>query len=289
MTTSPDLPAELLRIAVRVAGAAAEFITDRRASAWTASTKSSPTDVVTDVDRGAESVLIQTIRALRPDDSFVGEEGGRRPGTGTEGVCWVIDPIDGTVNFVLGLPVYSVSVAAQLDGRTLAGCVHDVTRGESFQASVGGGAFLESAGVRTQLRGPRAVPLGEAVVATGFGYAAEVRVRQGRVLAELIGRVGNVRRLGSAALDLCYVAAGRVDAYFEAGLNEWDRAAGVLIAEEAGALSTGLHGRPPGALTAVCGPDLFAEFTAALEALGADRVLEAEAGQPGPLGVRAQD
>ena len=159
-----------------------------------------------------------------------------------DGVEWVLDPIDGTVNFVLGIPWFSVSVAACVGGRPVAGCVADPNRGETFHARLGGGSFLRTRAGSQRLSGPRDVPLAEAVMGTGFAYSAAVRVRQARVMAELIGRLGNIRRLGSAALDLCYVGAGRLDAYFEAGLADWDLAAGMLVAAEAGARVGGLEG-----------------------------------------------
>src|SRR5262249_2627280 len=146
------------------------------------------------------------------------------------GVRWLVDPIDGTVNFVLGLRQYAVSVAAEVDGVVIAGCVHNPESGETFHATRGGGAF---AGER-RLAGPRDIPLERAIVGTGFGYDPVVRARQGVVVAAMLPRIGDIRRLGSAALDLCALAEGRLDAYFEAGLNPWDWAAGLLIATEVG-------------------------------------------------------
>jgi myo-inositol-1(or 4)-monophosphatase len=231
--------------------------------------KSSPTDVVTDVDRASERWLADELARLRPDDGLLGEEGAHRPGG--SGVRWVVDPIDGTVNFLYGLRPYAVSVAAERDGQVVAGAVHDPTSGETFSAALGAGAYLDGAPI-----GGRwvAAELATAVIATGFGYDAGVRAGQGEVLAGLLPRIGNLRRLGSAALDLCYVAAGRLDGYYEHGLKDWDRAAGLLVATEAGVVVGGLRGRPPGVLTVAASPTVAAELTTLLEELGADDIAD---------------
>ena len=184
---------------------------------------------------------------------------------------WVVDPIDGTVNFLYGLRPYAVSVAAERDGQVVAGAVHDPTSGETFSAALGAGAYLDGAPI-----GGRwvAAELATAVIATGFGYDAGVRAGQGEVLAGLLPRIGNLRRLGSAALDLCYVAAGRLDGYYEHGLKDWDRAAGLLVATEAGVVVGGLRGRPPGVLTVAASPTVAAELTTLLEELGADDIAD---------------
>ena len=227
--------------------------------------KSTPTDVVTEVDRAAERWLADELARLRPADAVLGEEGADR--AGGSGVRWVLDPIDGTVNFLYGLRPYAVSVAAERDGRVVAGCVHDPTSGETFSAALGAGALLDG----RPLRGSwPARALDTAVVGTGFSYDAGLRAAQGQVLAAVLPRVGNVRRLGSAALDLCYVAAGRLDGYFELGLKHWDSAAGLLVATEAGAVVGGLRGRPPGPLTVAASPAVAADLVRLLEELGAD-------------------
>jgi myo-inositol-1(or 4)-monophosphatase len=160
-----------------------------------------------------------------------------------------------------------VSIAAQLNGVTVAGCVLNPVSGELFSATLGAGAYLGG----ERLHGPRAVPLAEAVLATGFGYDPARRARQGELVGRLLGRVGNLRRLGSAALDLCFLAAGRLDLYFEGPLGEWDYAAGLLVAQEAGVATSGLAGRPAGAhLVAGAHPAYAAEFFALLEEFGAD-------------------
>jgi myo-inositol-1(or 4)-monophosphatase len=185
---------------------------------------------------------VSRLLAARPDDGLLGEEGSARPGT--SGVRWVIDPIDGTVNFLYGLPAYAVSIAAEVDGEVRAGVVLNVATGEMFTATAGGGAYVVSPGRPDPVRltGSRPVSLEQTLVATGFGYRVEQRRAQGAVVAELLPRVRDIRRYGSAALDLCSAAAGRVDAYYELNLNPWDYAAGALIAAEAGLVVTGLPG-----------------------------------------------
>jgi len=255
----------LADLAVSLARQAGELAVARRATELSVSTKSSATDVVTDADQAVEQFLRAELAKRRPDDAVLGEEGGSS-GSSDARVRWLIDPIDGTVNFMLGLPQYAVSIAAQLDGVTVAGCVVNPVSGELFSAVRGGGAYLGA----QRLTGPRAVPLAEAVLATGFGYDPARRARQGELVGRLLGRVGNLRRLGSAALDLCFLAAGRVDLYFEGPLGEWDYAAGLLIAQEAGVATSGLAGRPAGAaMVAGAHPDTAAEFFRLLEEYGA--------------------
>jgi myo-inositol-1(or 4)-monophosphatase len=248
-----------------LATGAGDLIRAHRHDHFAVDTKSTPTDVVTEVDRAAEAYIRGELARQRPDDAVLGEEAGRR--SGSSGVRWFIDPIDGTVNFVLGLPQYAVSIAAQVDGRVVAACVHNPVSRELFHATLGSGAFAGE----QRLRGPRDVPVHRAVVGTGFGYDAAQRVGQAAVVAALLPRIADIRRLGSAALDLCAVATGRLDAYFEAGLNPWDWSAGALIAREAGCVVSGLHGREPSAeMIAVAGPALAPQLFGLLEELGAD-------------------
>ncbi len=257
----------LADIAVDLATGAGKLIREHRRDHYVVDTKSTPTDMVTDVDRRAEAFILAQLERRRPDDAVLGEEGGGR--TGTSQVRWVVDPIDGTVNFVLGVPQYAVSIAAEVDGEVVAACVHNPVSGEIFRATLGGGAFVGD----RRLAGPRNVPLERAIVGTGFAYDAGMRSRQGAIVATLLPRVADIRRFGSAALDLCATAAGHLDAYFEVGLNPWDWSAGVLVASEAGCAVTGLRGRgPTGKMTAVAGSGFAAEFFALLEELGADDV-----------------
>ena len=221
-------------------------------------TKSSPTDVVTRFDTAAEKMLRQRLLGARPDDGLLGEEGASVDTR--SGVVWVVDPIDGTVNFVYDHPCYAVSVAAQVDGESVAGAVVDIRTASTFSAVRGGGATLHAnaGSPERALRVPEPPPLGQALVSTGFGYDADVRAAQARAVAGLLGRVRDIRRVGAASLDLCMVASGQVDAYLEQGLNEWDRAAGGLVAEEAGARVVDLDGgRPSQRMTMAAAPGLL--------------------------------
>lgn len=267
MTLSADVdPKELLATALAAAEEAAELLVQGRPDdLGVASTKSSPTDVVTEMDTAAEKTIKAAIRSARPDDAFLGEEGGTEDGG--SGVRWVIDPIDGTVNYLYGLPAWAVSIGVEAGGRTVAGVVLAPQLGELYTAVLGGGAWL---GER-RLHAAEPAGLDRALVATGFGYRAERRERQGRIVGGLVGRVRDIRRGGSAALDLCSVAAGRVDGYFERGTQPWDRAAGALIAQEAGARVEGFHGAPASeAMVLAAGPALFPLLHEALAGLGAD-------------------
>jgi myo-inositol-1(or 4)-monophosphatase len=247
-STGPDAvpePADLLALAVDVAREAAALVARGRATAGdSVAVKSSSVDVVTAVDTDCERLIVERLTAARPGDGVLGEEGGAR--TGTTGVRWVVDPIDGTVNFLYGVPAYAVSIAAEVDGVVRAGAVLNAATGELFTATTGGGAHLSSPDRPdpVRLRGNAPASLEQTLVATGFGYGAEQRRAQGAVVARLLPQVRDIRRFGSAALDLCAVAAGRVDAYYELHLNRWDYAAGALVAAEAGLVVTGLPGTP---------------------------------------------
>jgi myo-inositol-1(or 4)-monophosphatase len=242
---APPDPAELRELAVDVAREAAALVAAGRASAADdVDVKSSPVDVVTAVDKASEALIVSRLMAARPDDGLLGEEGASR--AGTSGVRWVVDPIDGTTNFLYGVPAYAVSIAAEVDGVVRAGAVLNVATGELFTATSGGGAYLSSPALArpVRLRGSAPASLAQALVATGFSYGAEQRRAQGAVVARLLPQVRDIRRFGSSALDLCGAAAGRVDAYYELELNPWDFAAGALVAVEAGVTVTGLPGRP---------------------------------------------
>jgi len=239
-----DDPQALLTLAVDVAREAAELVARGRATAAEhVDVKSSPVDVVTAVDTASEELVVARLLAARPGDGVLGEEGASREGT--SGVRWVIDPIDGTVNFLYDLPAYAVSIAAEVDGVVRAGVVLNVATGELFTAVSGGGAYLATPGRDVvRLTGSRPASLEQTLVATGFGYRVEQRRAQGAVVAALLPRVRDIRRHGSSALDLCSAAAGRVDAYYELDLKPWDHAAGALVAAEAGLVVSGLAGRP---------------------------------------------
>ncbi|CAM3636757.1 inositol monophosphatase family protein [Smaragdicoccus niigatensis] len=242
VATSREFALDLQRVAIEVGLEAAAHVRRRRVELYSgprepdfASTKSSPTDPVTIVDTESEEVIRKALNSRRPGDSVLGEEGGG-PANTDAAVQWVVDPIDGTVNFMYGLPAYAVSIAAAHQGVFVAGAVADVNSGETYTAALGAGAHrISPTGEWTPLRVNTPSSLQMSLVATGFGYAASRRAEQGRIVAGLLPHVRDIRRLGSAALDLCLLAAGQVDAYYEHGLNVWDWAAGALIAQEAGA------------------------------------------------------
>jgi myo-inositol-1(or 4)-monophosphatase len=251
----------LLGLAKDAAAQAGRLLVDRRSSLdrrRDVATKTTPTDVVTRLDVESEQLIRQVIQAARPGDQVVGEEGGSSGSSGA--VRWVVDPLDGSVNYLFGIPAWSVSVAAEMDGRAVVGVVAVPELGRTYWATRQGGAFRD--GVRLAASGQ--TELGLALVATGFAYDASRRSRQAAVLGRLLGRVRDVRRLGSAAWDLCLLAEGAVDAYYERGLNAWDYAAGALIATEAGADVTAADG-----LVAGAGAGLARPFRQLLAEVGA--------------------
>ncbi|TWX40120.1 inositol monophosphatase [Frigoribacterium sp. ACAM 257] len=265
-TSTADV-AELLALAVDVTTAAARLAARRRAEGVeVADTKSSLVDVVTHTDREVEDFLRSRLAELRPGDGFLGEEGD--PDDSVTGLTWVVDPIDGTVNFLYGIPQWAVSVAVieggpdPLTWTALAACVVNPLSGEVYTASRGGGAWLGE----DRLAPSAPASLAESLFATGFSYDADRRVEQAAVVARLIGRVRDVRRLGAASLDLCAVAAGRLDVYAERGLKPWDHAAGVLVAQEAGAVVRGEAGQAPnGQLVVASAPTVAREADVLLE------------------------
>jgi myo-inositol-1(or 4)-monophosphatase len=234
-----DLPQQLCDLASRLAVAAGELVFEGRKSGLTSiSTKSSDTDVVTEFDRASERLIVEGLRLERPDDAVVGEEG--TDSAGASGIRWLIDPIDGTTNFQYDLPGYAVSIAALSDDGPLAGAVFIPSSHELFTAVAGGGALLDGSpihcGTLTSLQ--------HALVATGFSYQIERRREQAQRIAQVIPRIRDIRRFGAAAPDLCYLAAGRIDVYFEQWLGPWDWAAGELIAREAGCRTGAFDGGP---------------------------------------------
>ncbi|MFB6811835.1 inositol monophosphatase family protein [Streptomyces sp. NPDC056387] len=262
---SEELKAELLDVALDAARQAGELLRDGRpADLAVAATKSSPIDVVTEMDIAAEKLITGVLAGRRPDDGLLGEEGADSPGT--SGVRWVVDPLDGTVNYLYGLPSWSVSIAAEHGGETVVGVVAAPMRRETYHAVLGGGAWLD--GARLACRA--AAPLDQALVGTGFAYLQARKEQQAVVAQKVIPRVRDIRRGGSAALDLSDVAAGRLDAYYERGLNPWDLAAGELIAREAGALTGGRPGQPAsGELALAATPAVFASLQPLLDEAGA--------------------
>ena len=267
-------PGKLAELACAVAREAGDLLIAQHGQVRVVDTKSSPTDVVTEMDRAAEDLIRRRILTARPGDAILGEEGGQ---VGTESaVRWIVDPLDGTVNYLYGLTDWAVSIAAEVDGTVTAGAVFVPVHRSLFSASVGGGAWLASPGRDgpERLSCNSAVRLPDALVGTGFGYAAGRRAVQGQVVAALLPRIRDIRRAGAAAVDLCSVAAGRLDAFYERGLHEWDFAAGGLIAREAGAQVAGLHGRPASeSMTLAAGPGLFGELHDVLARLDPERDL----------------
>jgi myo-inositol-1(or 4)-monophosphatase len=269
MDRAPEAPptaAELLDIAVTTARRAGQLARSMRAQGVDGvSTKSTATDVVTAADRAVEGQVIDDLRARRPHDAVMGEESGAVAGGSR--VRWIVDPIDGTVNYLYGIPVYAVSLAAEVDGVVVAGVVHNPVTGEEWTATRGGGAYRDG----RRLAGSQVTDLGQALVGTGFGYDGARRGHQAGVLTGLLPRIRDIRRMGSASIDLCMAAEGLLDAVYEKGLNLWDWAAGGLVAEEAGLRVTGLLGAPPSPELVLVAPqalyeplhDLLVEFDAA--------------------------
>jgi len=285
--TTPDSPApqlvepvevtELADLAEAVGRQAAALLLDGLHRPRTSiDTKSTGTDMVTEIDRASEQLIVEALLAARPDDGILGEEGSSR--TGTSGIRWVIDPLDGTTNYLYRHAGFSVSIAAQrvdptitddgvLRGELLAGAVVDPVLDDVFRAARGQGSTRNGDPITCST----VTDLGQALLSTGFSYDPERRTRQAEVIARLIGQVRDIRRVGSAALDLCSVACGRVDAYAELGLAPWDMAAGTLIAREAGAIVENLHGGAPSSLAVVAAPpQLMATLVEHLHRAGAD-------------------
>ena len=259
----PELD-RLRDLAVDIASEAAALLADGlHRDRVEVGTKSSGTDMVTEMDRASESLIVRRIAAARPDDAVLGEEGADH--TGTSGVRWVIDPLDGTTNYLYGLPGWNVSVGVEVDGDAAAGAVVVPAHGEVFAAARGHGATCNGAVLR--LGDP--VPLATTLVGTGFAYDPATRAAQARFLVDLLPRVRDVRRSGAAATDLCSLAAGRLDAYFEAGLAPWDRCAGTVIAREAGAVVDVFEDHAlPGVLTVATHPAARGPFLDLLREVG---------------------
>jgi myo-inositol-1(or 4)-monophosphatase len=281
-------PAHLRQVAEQLAAEAAEFVRRRRTEVFgpgsaepgpggtepaaqavrAVRSKSTPTDPVTVVDTETERLLRDRLAALRPGEAILGEEEGGLVGADRGELTWALDPIDGTVNFLYGIPAYAVSVGVRRDGTSVAGAVADVAAGTVYSAALGHGAQARRDGVVTALRCSQATDLSMALVGTGFAYQRERRRQQGEIVARLLPDVRDLRRIGSCALDLCMVAAGRLDAYYEDGVHLWDWAAAGLIAAEAGAIV-----RPPASaegagLMVAAAPGISAEFDEALRRCG---------------------
>ncbi|MBN2623542.1 MAG: inositol monophosphatase [Acidimicrobiales bacterium] len=268
-SSSPD-PAALVDLATEAAGQAVDLLAaglDR--ARVTVATKATPTDMVSELDRASEQLIVEALLAARPGDGIVAEEGSAV--TGSSGLRWVVDPLDGTTNYLYGHPGWAVSIAAEDAEGIVAGVVADGTRAEVFTATRGGGARRDGVPIACSQR----AELSTALVGTGFGYDPARRRAQGEVVAGLLPHVRDIRRMGAAAIDLCSVACGRLDAYYERGLEWWDLAAGGLIAAEAGAVVSSLDGGPlvsgtAGAVAAA--PSIAAPLRGLLDSLGAQDV-----------------
>lgn len=246
-TGAPPALRELLALASDLALQAGRIHAEGRHGALTLQTKSSPTDVVSQVDKEAERLIVERLRDERPGDALLAEEGSLLDGD--SGVRWVVDPLDGTTNYVYGYPAYAASIAVEVDGEAAVGVVLDSSSGRLYQAVAGHGAVCDGRRIHAREQ----TKLSSALVATGFSYDAAQRERQGAVVAAALGRIRDIRRSGSAALDLCSVGAGKVDAYWELDLSPWDHAAGALIAREAGAAVehvAAAHGHGPAVVAA---------------------------------------
>lgn len=259
-----DFPDGLLEVAAGAARAAGEVLARLHGGPLSVQTKSTATDPVSEADRAAEQTLVDHILGRRADDGLLGEEGARRQGS--SGLRWVLDPLDGTVNYLYGLPGWCVSVACEDDDGALVGVVYDPGRDEIFTAERGGAARCND----QVLAVAEPVALETALIATGFAYDPDVRARQAAHLVTLLPRVRDVRRFGAAAADLCAVGAGRLDAYYESGLAPWDRCAGTVIAREAGARVEELDPGDAlsGSVTVATHPDAWDDFTALLHEAG---------------------
>jgi len=255
---------ELLLLASDLALQAARIHREGLQRALSVETKSSPTDLVSQIDKEAERLIVDRLRAERPDDALLAEEGSLM--TGTSGVRWVVDPLDGTTNYIYGYPAYAASLAVEIDGEARVGVVLDSSSGRLYRAVAGHGAVCDDRPIHAREQ----EDLSRALVATGFSYDAVQRERQGATVAAVLGRIRDIRRGGTAALDLCHIAAGEVDAYWELDLSPWDYAAGTLIAREAGAAAehvAAAHGRGPAVVAAH--PTLLPAFHELLREAGA--------------------
>jgi myo-inositol-1(or 4)-monophosphatase len=268
---------QLLDLARSIAVEAGELAARRRREGVeVANTKSSAVDVVTEADREVERLIRSRLADARPDDGILGEEGGGQ--SGTSGLTWVVDPIDGTTNYLYGIPHYAVSIAVvegepdPLSWVDVAGVVFNPASGELYAAAIGEGATVSTGsttGAGSPIHVAPSVPLAEALVGTGFAYDSEMRGIQGAIVTRLLPKVRDIRRQGTASLDLCFVAAGRLNAFFERTLSPWDHAAGTIIAREAGAVVTGLGGNAPSRdFVLAAEPILAATIEGELTALG---------------------
>ena len=272
-------PSQLLESARHFARVAAEIlITGRpdaaRMAAVATDTKTSPTDIVTERDIASEKAIVDAIRSAYPEDGILGEEGANI--SGTSGRTWIIDPLDGTINYLYGSPNWAVSIAVADEAGTIVGVVYAPLVPVEYFAIRDQGAWRIDHDGEVRLPPAADVSLDHALFATGFGYRREQREHQIRVMSHVLPRIRDIRRKGSAALDLCMSAAGIVNGYFETGAHPWDYAAGALVAREAGLIVSGLHGKPESSDMVVCAPaQLYSQIRALLEDVQADHAFKA--------------
>ncbi|HEY0324209.1 MAG TPA: inositol monophosphatase family protein [Pyrinomonadaceae bacterium] len=260
----PEVLEELLKIARRAAAMAAGVHRRARKGSFDIETKASQADLVTAVDREAEKQLVASIRDARPNDSILGEEGANL--TGTTGVRWILDPLDGTTNFIYGYPAHSVAVGVEIDGKRVLGVVHDTYHNRVYAGVLSGGADCDGHPIKVRTE----PALARALIGTGFLPTLEVRDAQGEILRRLLPQVRDVRRSGCPSLDLCAVASGALDGFYESGLGLWDIAAGAAIAEAAGATVVELQSALlPNPVVVAANAQLFKNFVAALAEAGA--------------------
>lgn len=277
MTIANPDPRDLQGLARKAAHEAGRLVSKAPIHSLAMTTKSSPTDLVSEMDHASEKLIFEIILSARPHDGLIGEEGTSKPSQ--SGISWVVDPIDGTANYLRGLPNYSISIAAANEKEAIVGVVHDPTMNETFTAISGHGASLNDEPIACSK-----ASLEEAIIGTGFSYSSAQRARQADVLRGLLPSVGDIRRPGSAAISFCWVACGRLDAFFETGLKPWDWAAGALIAVEAGADIFGAEmDRSHGELIVASSPSIAAGLCRILGVLD-----EFEAGRVGPRATRAR-
>ncbi|MGK2957028.1 MAG: inositol monophosphatase family protein [Acidimicrobiales bacterium] len=244
---------DIERLAVGLARDAAKLLLEGLGQVRTGiGTKTSSTDMVSEVDRASEKLIVGGIQVARPQDAILGEEGTNQEGT--TGVRWIIDPLDGTTNYLYGLPSFAVSIGVEINGVAEVGVVLDPFHDETFVARRGSGATRNDQSISCN----NTSELSNALVGTGFGYDPARRKQQGAMVAQLLANVRDIRRVGASAIDLCWVACGRLDAYFERGSQPWDHAAGLLIAAEAGATTLWDEiGSPSGDLIVASAPTIF--------------------------------
>ena len=256
---------ELLALARRLASDAATLLVQGMGRIRSEiGTKSSDTDMVTEIDRASERLIVEGLKRARPDDAVLGEEGTAT--AGTTGVRWIVDPVDGTTNYLYGHPGFAVSVAAEIDGELAVAVVSDPLHRDEFTAIRGRGATRNGVPIATS----EPAGLATSLIATGFSYEPERRRRQAGVLGEVLPNVRDIRRVGAASVDLCWVACGRVDGFYEKGLQPWDLAGGALVAQEAGATVGDLDGGPPSsAFVLATAPQIFDSLRDLLVSAGA--------------------